>query len=424
MPRPAAFLLVIIMGGAGQLAAQTAGSSCVACHEVLGGAMAEPVTAYRQDVHAARGFGCVACHGGDAEEAGPDAMDPARGFVGTPRGSAVLQVCGRCHSDPAFMRRYDPALRVDQVAEYLTSVHGRRLMQHGDTNVATCADCHPAHAIRPASDPESSVHPMHVARTCGACHTDSTRFAPYGIPTDQLPKYERSVHWYALSEGGDLAAPTCNDCHGNHGAAPPGVAWVGNVCGQCHAMMADLFEESRHASVFAMMGQPGCATCHGNHEILPATDEMLGLEEGTVCANCHTADDTGGQTARTMRALIDSLVTLHDSAHTLLVRAERAGVEVSQAQLELRGAMDALFRARAGVHRFAMDPVRGDVDTGMAVARQGLERGHDALRELLFRRVGLAVSVTIIVLLIVALLLKIRNLGEPPVSQSHTIPEP
>src|SRR6266540_7241295 len=33
-------------------------------------------------------------------------------------------ICGRCHSDAQFMKRYNPALRVDQVAEYATSVHG------------------------------------------------------------------------------------------------------------------------------------------------------------------------------------------------------------------------------------------------------------------------------------------------------------
>lgn len=410
-------MLALLLPAAGvvrPVAAQAdSGGTCVACHTSLGGPLAEPVTAYAHDVHAARGFGCVACHGGDPTVAGPGAMDPARGFVGAPKGAVVLRVCGRCHSDPDFMRRYNPALRVDQVAEYLTSVHGQRLMQQGDTNVATCANCHPAHAIRPASDPESSVHPLHVAQTCGACHADSTRMAAYGIPTDQRREYQSSVHWHALSEGGDLSAPTCNDCHGNHGAAPPGVEWVGNVCGVCHAAMAELFEQSRHGSVFALLGQPGCATCHSNHAIHAASDKMLGLGEGAVCVNCHTADDAGGKAAGSMRGLIDSLVTAHDSARTLLARAERAGMEVSQAQLDLRGAADALLRARTAIHRFALDTVQTEVDSGLVVARQGMTRGFAALRALTFRRVGLAVSVGFIVVLIVALTLRIRGMAVP-----------
>ena len=78
-------------------------------------------------------------------------MDPRKGFVGKPAGRQVLQVCGRCHADAAFMRRYNPSLRVDQVTEYSASVHGQRLLGQGDTAVATCVSCHPAHQIRPSS---------------------------------------------------------------------------------------------------------------------------------------------------------------------------------------------------------------------------------------------------------------------------------
>ena len=60
--------------------------------------------------------------------------------------------------------------------------------------------------------------------------------ASHGIPMDQLALYKKSVHWHTLAEVGDISAPTCNDCHGNHGAVPPGVDSVGNVCGQCHAV--------------------------------------------------------------------------------------------------------------------------------------------------------------------------------------------
>ena len=91
--------------------------------------------------------------------------------------------------------------------------------------------------------------------------------ASYKIPTDQLAKYKKSVHWKMMTSKGDLSAPTCNDCHGNHGAAPPGISWVGNVCGQCHPVNAELFNKSRHGQLFVQMGIPGCATCHSNHEI-------------------------------------------------------------------------------------------------------------------------------------------------------------
>ena len=391
------------------------GGSCVACHKIMPDQrLSGPVTTYEKDVHATKGFGCVACHGGDASDAGMGAMDPAKGFVGKPRRQLIPRLCGRCHSDAQFMKQYNPALRVDEEAEYATSVHGQRLARLNDSLVATCVSCHPAHRIRPPSDPNSSVYPLNVAKTCGACHADPKHMASYGIPTDQLEKYQKSKHWEAMSVRQDLSAPTCNDCHGNHGAAPPGVSWVGNTCGQCHTVMADNFAKSRHAQVFPLMGVPGCVACHNNHDIAATSDTMLGLSEGAVCTRCHTAESSGGQKAVVMRSLIDSLRIELDSARTILLDAANAGVEVSQAQVDLEGAHNALVSSRAAIHLFDPDAVAKEVGTGREITAASFARGQRALTELRFRRGGLAVSVLIIVALVVALLLKIRQLEGRP----------
>jgi hypothetical protein len=392
--------------------------TCVACHEQLPDArLSDPAKHFGQDVHAAKGFGCVACHGGDASAPGVEAMDPAKGFLGKPRRQQIPRLCGRCHSDAGFMKRYNPSLRVDQEAEYATSVHGQRLSQFDDPRVATCVNCHPAHAIRPPSDPLSSVHPLNVSKTCGACHADAAYMASYGIPTDQLAKYQQSVHWAAMSVRHDLSAPTCNDCHGNHGATPPGVSFVGNTCGQCHTVQAGNFAKSKHGQVFPLMGIPGCVACHNNHDIHATGDEMLGLGKQAVCSTCHDAGSKAGEEAAGMRRLIDSLRTELDSAAAILQRAGRSGVEVSQAQFDLEGAHNALVSSRAAVHTFDLQPVATEVAGGRKITAQALDRGRRALGELRFRRTGLAVSVLIIMVLIGALALKIRELEgrpEPP----------
>jgi predicted CXXCH cytochrome family protein len=337
-------------------------------------------------------------------------MDSAKGYIGTPGRAQVAQVCGRCHTDARFMRQYNPALRVDQVAEYATSVHGRKLREQNDAKVATCVGCHPAHSIKPPSDPSSTVHPLRVAQTCGRCHADAAYMVGRKIPTDQLQKYGQSVHGKAMSAKGDLSAPTCNDCHGNHGAAPPGVTWVGNVCGQCHTVMSELFAKSVHARRFAELGAPGCATCHDNHEIKPASTAMVGVGGEAVCASCHGADDAGGKAAAQMRAALDSLATDHAHAAATLERAEHAGMEVSQARFELAGANEALVKARVAVHAASLEAVTKEVDAGLAISARAHARGLRALDDLRFRRQGLAVSLVIILVLIVALVLKIRQL--------------
>jgi predicted CXXCH cytochrome family protein len=234
----------------------------------------------------------------------------------------------------------------------------------------------------------------------------------YSIGTDQLARYQRSIHWEMMSVEGDLSAPTCNDCHGNHGAAPPGVASVGNVCGQCHSVMADNFTRSRHSQTFAMLGMPGCATCHQNHEVVRASDEMLGLEEGAVCARCHSESDAGGAAATAMRTLIDSLETTYVSADSILEIAEIAGMEVSEAQFGLGAANNAVVQARAAMHAFDVAAVTEVIDEGLGITGEAYGRGMQALEELRFRRTGLAVSVGIIVVLILGLLLRIRQLDQ------------
>lgn len=389
--------------------AQPQEDSCATCHLAIGvETLTKPAERYKTDIHATKGFGCASCHGGDPGKMGLEAMDRTKGYIGKPTPAQVIQVCGRCHSDARFMRQYNPSLRVDQVQEYYTSVHGRRLREQNDQKVATCASCHTPHAIRPPSDTRSSVHPLHVADTCGSCHAKAEYMAPYKIPTDQLEKYKKSVHWQMMSGKRDLSAPTCNDCHGNHGAAPPGISWVGNVCGQCHPINTELFNKSRHSQVFVQMGIPGCATCHSNHDIQPTDDAMLGIGDKAVCGTCH-AQDAGGKTAVAMRETIEQLRAGYESAHAILTNAEHAGMEVSQPLFELNGAKTALIKARASIHGFSLDGVKAQVQPGLEISERARARGLKALEELQFRRKGLAISILIIAALIVGLVLKIRE---------------
>ncbi len=401
---------LVLSAGPPLAAQQPAQEGCVTCHLVLGDErLSGPAERYPEDIHAVRGFGCTACHGGDPAVMGPDAMDPETGYLGVPPRRLLPEVCGRCHSSFEFMRRYDPDARVDQVSEYWTSVHGQRLAEVDDSAVATCADCHRVHSIRQVSHPQSSVYPTNVAGLCGSCHSDADRMRPYGIPTDQADRYARSIHWEKMSEGGDLSAPTCNDCHGNHGAAPPGVSWVGNVCGQCHSVESGYFAGSFHSQIFTVLGTPGCATCHGNHEIVLPDDELLGAGPGAVCARCHTPESAGGQRATTLRSLIDSLHAGYEHADSLLERAEEAGMEVSQPRFDLGEATNALVKARAAVHTFSVDSVRAPVESGLEITTAARDRGLGALRELRTRRLGLSVSAAIILVLIVGLVFKIRE---------------
>jgi nitrate/TMAO reductase-like tetraheme cytochrome c subunit len=408
------FALTVLLcsgGGVGLAASPIENDNCATCHLALGiENLTKPAEDYKTDIHAVKGFSCASCHGGDPSIMGLEGMDRKKGYIGKPAGGQVVEMCGKCHADGAFMRKYNPSLRVDQVAEYYTSVHGKRLKELKDPKVATCASCHNPHSIRPANDARSSVHPTRVAETCGSCHANKDYMASYKIPSDQVEKYKKSVHWKVISSNGDLSAPTCNDCHGNHGAAPPGVSSVVNVCGQCHPVNSELFNKSPHSKIFVQMGIPGCASCHSNHEIIETSDAMLSAGDKSACVTCHPPASSGATLAASMLASIDRLKTGYEKAHTLLTNAEHAGMEVSQPLFELNDAKTALIKARAAIHGFDQALLDKEVEPGLKASEKAHARGVKALDELEFRRKGLAISALIIFALVVGLILKIRQM--------------
>ncbi len=380
--------------------------TCVSCHSTLGD---EPATKFTDDIHHARGLSCAACHGGDpTSDDLKVSMNPAKGFRGKPARNQIPQLCARCHSDAAFMRGYNPSLRTDQLAQYQTSVHGKRLAQ-GDTRVAVCIDCHSVHDIRPASNPLSSVHPLRIPETCAHCHADAERMKPYKIPTDQFAEYRASVHYQTL-EGGDLSAPTCTTCHGNHGAAPPGVASVERVCGTCHVFQEQLFDEGPHKQPWQTVGFAACSTCHGNHRIEQTRDALVGTTPEAVCTTCHSEGDAGWTTAGKIHSQLTELDTALQSAVQLMDRAERAGMEVGEGRITLGNAQEKLIKARVDVHAFDAGRVEPTVKSGVELTQQAHKAGEEALAELAFRRKGLALSLLIIAWVVASLVLLIRYL--------------
>lgn len=303
---PASFAAPAAVNGTAGLAAIAPTTSCIKCHndpDAFEEDERKPVLLFREDVHAAAGLSCQDCHGGNPDLSVADDTDKsmdkkfAKGaYVGAPAREDIPAFCGKCHSNPDFMKHYKPEARVDEEKEYWTSKHGQ-LLKKGDRTVPTCIDCHGAHGILKVSDRRSPVYATKVAETCRGCHGDPKKMKGYTladgrpIPTDQYVKWRSSVHAAAMFEKEDLTAPTCNDCHGNHGATPPGVESVVFVCGNCHGREADIFRASGKHHSFEPKEKGGtggqCTTCHGNHGVVRPTIAMLAPLPETPCAFCH-----------------------------------------------------------------------------------------------------------------------------------------
>jgi hypothetical protein len=144
---------------ASRMAAHNQPRFCGSCHE-------EAAAIWLQDVHGRAlmatdaedydpryGGGpptCSTCHG-----AHPTARAGDRGFT-----AASVERCIQCHEHAG--------------RTFFGTYHGKATAL-GSVVVATCADCHSAHRILPASDPRSTVADQNLVATCGECH-------PYARP--------------------------------------------------------------------------------------------------------------------------------------------------------------------------------------------------------------------------------------------------
>lgn len=136
-----------------------------------------PLEAFKNDIHWQKGLRCQDCHGGDASKM--EVPDPRQAHLGkndfrTVHSPAdIPEFCGRCHSDGEYMRHFVPSPHTDQLSEYRTSGHGKKL-KAGDQQVATCISCHnmphgnaadpTQHGIRAVKEPDSPVYHTKVVK--------------------------------------------------------------------------------------------------------------------------------------------------------------------------------------------------------------------------------------------------------------------
>lgn len=138
---------------------------------------------------------CGACHLGILEvfEAS------AHGAALREEGSARAPVCTDCHTSHQIVETDEPAWFLGVVEEcgtcheelydrYFDTYHGK-VTRLGSGLAAQCSECHTAHAMLPASDPGSSVHPANLVETCARCHEGANenfvQYYAHGDHTDR-----------------------------------------------------------------------------------------------------------------------------------------------------------------------------------------------------------------------------------------------
>ncbi len=378
-------------------------NSCISCHQELGGTHEQITADWSESVHAQQGVGCVSCHGGDpTQEDAEDAMSPEAGYLGPLPKERIPGLCGSCHTRVDLMRPY--GLPTDQFDQYWQSQHGQALLE-GDPNVATCFDCHDGHRVLKTTDPASDVYPSNEPAMCAGCHADTSLMATYGISADQFAVYQESVHGVALLEEQNLRAPTCSVCHGKHGAAPPGFAQVANVCGQCHAATEDYYKQGAHRIGMTGEAAPRCVTCHGIHDVVPATRELFVGTEAGRCAGCHPAGSEANTQAEAMYQSLTEADEAFEEAEDVIALATEKRLIMAEQEEMLQRAQTPLIESRALQHTVDLGQIRAKAEESLAISQQVKASADEALAGLDTRRLGMIISLAVILVTIVALVL-------------------
>ena len=104
----------------------------------------------------------------------------------------IPNVCGsKCHAD--------------ELEEYSSSIHGKKVLEEHNQKAAVCTDCHTSHGIANTSKEGFKTT---IADNCGNCHVEN------------LKSYRATYHGQVNKLGFGYTAK-CFDCHGSHSIVDP-----------------------------------------------------------------------------------------------------------------------------------------------------------------------------------------------------------
>lgn len=384
-------------------------NTCLTCHRTLSDKKLRVVAEeYEHSVHRDERIGCVACHKGNPVDPTVQSHDKAMGFLVRPTHQQISAICGGCHEDPTFVRRFNARLGVDQKKLYDLSRHGK-IAGAGDQSSPTCTSCHGSHAILPVDSPNALANRRQVKELCAKCHGDKEYMKPYGLPATQAEKWQKSVHGKAFADGHDKA-PTCTGCHSPHAGTLPGTATVAALCDRCHQDERDLFLKSPHSRAFRKLGLADCVPCHGDHDV-QRSSWLAGMTPDSSCAKCHSKDEKPKKVAEEVARILTEIEAEEKSVSADVADARKAGLVVPDASFALDRLHTSRVRLVATVHTLDLRQLTEDANQAKGVANEAREILTRARRDRQLERRGYFVAIGVASLLFVLLVLKSLELA-------------
>jgi predicted CXXCH cytochrome family protein len=148
------------------------------------------------------------------------------------QGNLNAPVCTDCHGAHSVARAKENAVKNARKCEschaaiyrtYVSSVHGKALVNEQNADVPVCVDCHSVHSIQ---DPRTLDYREKVPEMCGQCHANEKLMKKYGLYPGVVNSYLEDFHGVTLklyrnqkdtrSATSRRSIATCVDCHGVH----------------------------------------------------------------------------------------------------------------------------------------------------------------------------------------------------------------
>lgn len=300
---------------------------------------------------------CITCHGHHKIKSHNNPNSP----------TATMNIpilCGRCHHEgtQVSLDRNIPQKQI--LKNYSMSIHGQGLFKMGLKVTAICTSCHNSHLILDFNNPDSSINPKNVAKTCTRCHSRIEKVhvkviegklwekAPHEIPAciDCHPPHKIRRTPSNLK---DVTNKTCLRCHSNKkltmkkngktisiytdGAAYNASTHTKITCAQCHTQVKSILKRPCaaitkqvdcsicHANVVAQYktsihgklaakgnpNAPRCITCHNPHKTqshrLP-TSPTFATNIPKLCGRCHAAGKSAAKMIGGNRHIVESYI--------------------------------------------------------------------------------------------------------------------
>jgi len=190
--------------------------------------------------------------------------------------------------------------------------------------------------------------------------------AEFDLDPNVVEDYRSSITGRLLLEQGSSAAPNCTNCHGVHGATPPGVGDIDKVCGACPEQTRRAFLAGPHYAGMIAAGLAECASCHSNHAI-----KQFGIERvQSLCAECHGEGSDQVVLGHKLHALVELADEAVAEAGEQVRAADRAALEVEASLSRVEEATTYVTAALPMVHTVTREPVEQLTRRAQSIAEE------------------------------------------------------